>query len=206
MKKLISALLLMTLCIMLVPPQNVSAAVKISKAKATMEVDSTLKLTISGTTSKVSWSSSKKTVATVSTSGTVTAKAEGKTTITASVSGKKYTCSVTVVDSNKVVKEKTLSDLVEYLKSNAVLSGNETQMDASMIGAENGVKYSDSKIELYEYDINSDSYKTIVKTEKITLEGFGIEIPVSAISGKFIILCEDAKNKDTIVKIFNEFK
>ncbi|MDF2950771.1 MAG: putative rane protein [Anaerocolumna sp.] len=106
MKKLLSLLLIFTLCFTVVP-NTASAAVTISKSKATMEVDSTLKLKISGTKSKISWKTSKKAVATVTGTGTVTAKSEGQATITATVGSNKYTCAVTVVDSNKPVANKT---------------------------------------------------------------------------------------------------
>ncbi|MBE5967488.1 MAG: Ig-like domain-containing protein [Lachnospiraceae bacterium] len=100
MKKLLSIFLVAVLCIGIVP-NTASAAVKISKAKATMEVDSTLKLKVNGTSKNATWKTSKKSVATVSKSGTITAKSEGKATITATAGSKKYTCAVTVVDSNK---------------------------------------------------------------------------------------------------------
>lgn len=107
MKKFVSIVLILLLCTTFIRPQTAEAAVKISKAKATMEVDSTLKLKVSGTKSKVKWKTSKKAVATVNSSGTVTAKSEGQATITATVGGKKYTCAVRVVDSNKPVAKKT---------------------------------------------------------------------------------------------------
>jgi len=89
------------------PASTPAATIKISKNKATMEVDSTLKLKITGTNSKVTWSTSNKQIATVNASGTVTAVKEGTATITAKVDNKKYTCTVTVLDSNKVVKKET---------------------------------------------------------------------------------------------------
>jgi hypothetical protein len=101
MKKLLSLILSIVICLTILPSQPVSAAIKISKAKATMEIDSTLDLKISGTDSKVTWSTTKKSVATVTKSGTITAKKEGNATITATINSKKYTCKVTVVDSNK---------------------------------------------------------------------------------------------------------
>lgn len=107
MKRLSSRLssLFLVLCFMVsvvsvVPAE--AAALKMSKAKAVLEVDATLKLklgSLEGTESK--WSSSNKQVATVSKSGTVTAKSEGSATITATYNSKKYTCEVTVVDSNQ---------------------------------------------------------------------------------------------------------
>jgi chitinase len=55
------------------------------------------KLKINDTTSKITWSSSNKSVATVSSIGTVTAKGTGDATITASVDGIKLTCKVKVL-------------------------------------------------------------------------------------------------------------
>ncbi len=45
---------------------------------------------------KITWKSSNKKVATVSSKGKVTAKKKGKATITAKVAGKTYKCKVTV--------------------------------------------------------------------------------------------------------------
>lgn len=104
MKKFLALLLVLVLSLTFISPGTAYAAVKISKAKATMEVDSTLKLKVTGSTKKITWSSSKKSVATVSSTGTITAKAEGEATITAKVNSKKYICQVTVVDSNKKVE------------------------------------------------------------------------------------------------------
>ena len=102
MKKLISLLMILCIAITLITPSYVKAAdLKLSKSKATMEVDSTLTLklgNLSGT--KVSWSTSDKTIVSVSSSGVITAKSEGSTTITATYQKKKYTCKVKVVDSN----------------------------------------------------------------------------------------------------------
>lgn len=53
-------------------------------------------LNVTGKAGKVTWKTSKKAVATVSSKGVVTAKKAGKATITASVDGCKLTCNVTV--------------------------------------------------------------------------------------------------------------
>lgn len=100
MKKIISKCLVIIMITLLLIPETVQAAtVKINKTKAVLEVDATLKLKITGTDSKVTWSTSKKSVATVNKSGTVTAKAEGTAKITATIDGKDYSCSVYVVNS-----------------------------------------------------------------------------------------------------------
>lgn len=54
-------------------------------------------LKINGTTSPVSWSSGNKSVATVASTGKVTAKGAGSTVITASINGIKFTCNVKVL-------------------------------------------------------------------------------------------------------------
>jgi len=115
MKKLFSMLLVVIMITTLLTPNFAEAAtVKISKVNATMEVDSTLTLKISGTSSKATWKTSKRSVATISTSGTVTAIAEGETTITATLSKKKYSCVISVVDSTQeeiTAKKGTVTEL-----------------------------------------------------------------------------------------------
>lgn len=96
MRKVLSMLMVAIMLFTLAPTQKAEAAVKLSKSSITIETGKTATLKITGTTKKVTWSSNKKSVATVSTKGTVTAKSVGSATITAAVSGKKYTCKVTV--------------------------------------------------------------------------------------------------------------
>ncbi len=85
-----------------------AASVKLNKKTLTLEVGKSTTLKISGTTAKVTWSSSDKAVATVNSKGKVTAKKAGKATITATVSKKKYTCTVTVKKAaSQAVKKET---------------------------------------------------------------------------------------------------
>ena len=62
---------------------------------------------MNGTSKKVTWSSSNKKVAAVSTKGKVTAKKKGTAIITAKVSGKKYKCKITV--KNPYLNKKTVT-------------------------------------------------------------------------------------------------
>ncbi len=73
-----------------------AATIKLDKKSLTLETGKSYTLKISGTKAKATWSSSKKSVATVNKSGKVTAVKEGKAVITATVNKKKYTCNVTV--------------------------------------------------------------------------------------------------------------
>jgi hypothetical protein len=71
-------------------------ALHLNKSSLSLEVGSSDSLKVTGTGKKVIWSSGNKTVASVSGKGKVKALSVGSTTITASVSGKKLTCKVTV--------------------------------------------------------------------------------------------------------------
>ncbi len=73
-----------------------AATIKLDKKSLTLETGKSYTLKISGTKAKATWSSGKKSVATVNKSGKVTAVKEGKAVITATVNKKKYTCNVTV--------------------------------------------------------------------------------------------------------------
>lgn len=77
-------------------PESHAAKIKLSKKKLTLTVGDTCRLKLKGTSKKAKWTSSKKKIATVSAAGKVKAKKKGKTTITAKLSGKTYTCQVTV--------------------------------------------------------------------------------------------------------------
>lgn len=101
MKRLLSLLTVLCLCLTLIVPSKIEAAtLKLSKNKATMEIESTLKLKLSNISGKVaSWKSSNKTVATVSKWGTITALNPGTATITCTYKNKSYKCNVKVVDS-----------------------------------------------------------------------------------------------------------
>lgn len=81
---------------------TVKKPIKLSYSSYTLEKGKTKTLSVSGTTSKVTWSSSNKSVVTVSGKGLLTAKAAGTATITATVNGKKLTCKITVKDPIKL--------------------------------------------------------------------------------------------------------
>ena len=105
MKKFIKALAIV-LCLSTVTPvvapsigvETVEAAtkIKLNCTKKTIEEGESFKLKISGTKKKVKWSSSNKKVAMVTDKGNVNGIGEGSAKITATVSGKKYSCKVTV--------------------------------------------------------------------------------------------------------------
>ena len=96
LQKIIIFLSFFLLCLNCSSIQSQAAKVKLNKKQATMWVGECLRLKVTGSGKKVTWSSSKKKIATVTNKGKVTAKKEGKAVITAKVSGKKYRCTITV--------------------------------------------------------------------------------------------------------------
>jgi len=77
-------------------PAQAASKVKLSKKTVKLEVGKTKKIKVKGTTDKVTWATSDKKVATVSSKGKITAKGEGSCKITATVGSKTLTCKVTV--------------------------------------------------------------------------------------------------------------
>lgn len=73
-----------------------SSKVKLNYSRKTLVVGDKVTLKLIGNSKKVKWSSGKKTVASVSSNGKVTAKKKGKAVITAKVGKKKYKCEITV--------------------------------------------------------------------------------------------------------------
>ena len=127
MRKL-SIMLVLVLLVMLVSPlaeYDIYAAskVKLSKKNITLEVGDTAILSVSGTTKKVKWSSKDKSVVTV-TNGVIRALAEGKTTITVKVKGKKLKCGVTVNNSECIFPVSTFKTDAEFYSAvNKMIKG-----------------------------------------------------------------------------------
>ncbi len=88
------SMVLIVLCIGTIKVE--AAAVALNKTSCELTVGEKTTLKLSGTKAPITWTSSKKGVATVNKAGKVTAKKAGTTVIKAKVSGKTYSCKVTV--------------------------------------------------------------------------------------------------------------
>ena len=101
-KKLVSVFMTAVLaCGLLIIPAgqgSASGKVKLNKTKVTLTVGKTVKLKLKNAPKgkKITWKSSKKSVAAVSSKGIVKAKKKGTAKIIAKAAGKRYTCKVTV--------------------------------------------------------------------------------------------------------------
>lgn len=89
-----AGILALMLCLFLMPAE--ASAARISKGSKTILKGQTFTLYVKGTGKKAKWSSSKQSVASVSSSGVVRGKKAGKAVITAKIGKKKYKCKVTV--------------------------------------------------------------------------------------------------------------
>lgn len=98
-RMLASLLLAIALCLTAVPAQIVQAAtpVRVNPQKLTLNEGYKSRIMITGTKSKVTYSSSNKKVATVDSKGWITGVGGGDCVITAKYGSKKKTCDVTVI-------------------------------------------------------------------------------------------------------------
>lgn len=118
--KRIKKLSVMLLCCLLLSviamPVSASAA-KLNKKGISLNVGKTYTLKASGTKGKITWTSSKKSVATVSSKGVVKAKKKGTAVIAAKYGKKKLTCKVTVKQPVKSIKLNKTSATLKKGKS-----------------------------------------------------------------------------------------
>lgn len=97
MKKTILVIAVVLAAVSFLPKNAEAATVKMSQKKATCTAKERFTLKVKGTSKKATWTSSNKSVATVTKKGgNVVTKKAGKTTITATVGNKKVKCKVTV--------------------------------------------------------------------------------------------------------------
>lgn len=99
MKKLISIVLLVVLCLsVMAPGVSYAATVKLNKTNLELVVGDTYTLKLSGVTSTIKWSSSDSNVAAVNENGDVIAVTAGSAVISAKYSNKQYKCIVKVTE------------------------------------------------------------------------------------------------------------
>lgn len=120
-KKMSTVLLLCMLVSMLAMPVSAKAAA-LNRKSITLNVGKSYKLKAKGIKRKITWTSSKKSVATVSKTGVVKARKKGTAVITAKYGKKKLTCKVTV---KKPVKDTKFPQ--SYFKTVKVNASNISQ-------------------------------------------------------------------------------
>ena len=137
MKKAGCMLLAMAIVVSAAQPVNAAKKLKLNKKTAKIEVGKTVKLSAVKWKKKVTWSSSNKTIATVSKKGLVKGIRVGKATITAKSAKKKATCKVTVTTAkvsptnnpalnNQVINNNTTDTTVSTTIVNSQMAANIT--------------------------------------------------------------------------------
>ncbi|MEY8391778.1 Ig-like domain-containing protein [Lachnospiraceae bacterium 45-W7] len=160
---------------------------ELSEDEITLEVGKTKKLKVNRINSKVKWSSSKKSVATVNNKGVVRAKKAGEATIMAECDGKKLKCIVTVEKkpaSYRVISRKmrTFAKKNKNYKFKTIDVGNKCCLYACSAKALS----SESKIYSEGYVMYSSLYPYIELVKKkndepeIRLKYFGETVKISA--------------------------
>ena len=96
---------------------------------------------------------------------------------------------------------KSGTDMESYLIEKNLLSGDRVEMASDMVGAVSGFRYGDT--EIYKYDIESESYKNLIKENKVTLKDFGVDLVPLAINKEYVLFGEATEE---LITAFNEFK
>ena len=111
------------------PTDSSAAALTLDKTEDAIVCGKTdvLKATVTGTNTKVSWTSSDTKVATVDANGKVTAKMAGAAAITASAAGKSVSCSVTVLYKDVTKSKDFWFAPTNYLTAKGVVKGYDKQ-------------------------------------------------------------------------------
>lgn len=96
-------------------------------------------------------------------------------------------------------EEKSLDGLAAYLLDKGVVSGSTEEPMYQYINAIGGFKYLDSDVEVYEYDMTSDTYKSIVDTNEVS------GLTVSAINGPYILIFSNNATDAAVIDAFNNY-
>ncbi len=99
--------------------------------------------------------------------------------------------------------ENTLEDMESWLLEEGVLSGERTEADAELMRAEDGVKYADSNVEIYEYDINSDTYNNLKSGASVGFDNAG-PFSAKAVNGKYVLIATGEVSEE-LVDAFKNF-
>ena len=153
----------MALSIVMAMPVTSHAKVSLNKTKVTLTVGKTVTLKVKGTKSKVKWSSTKKSVASVSKKGKVKARKAGKAYIVAKVGAKKYRCRVIVKAKEPVVfspedieQPNRIKDLTPYLKSSTNCQVGNSKIKYLVTALTTGLTSRDDKAKaIYQYVNNN---------------------------------------------------
>ena len=130
MKKAMAAVMVMATMLLAMPGTDAQAAkVKMSKPSMTLKAGQSKTLKLKNAVGKVKWTSSKKSVASVTKKGKVTARKAGSALIWAQAKGHTYRCSVTVINAAKKDNANNAADT-----ENTDVTNTDTDTDSANTG------------------------------------------------------------------------
>lgn len=102
--------------------------------------------------------------------------------------------------------EKTIFEKFEDGLNELNIEFQKTVTAAEMIGAVQGIRYKlvDGNVELYMFDVDSDSLAKAKENKAVTLEGFG-NVPAE-INNNFALIIDEVEKKDDIISLFKSLK
>lgn len=195
---------------------------KLSSEKLTIAKGKTATLKVSGNSQKVTWKSSNKKIATVTSKGLVKGVKAGSCTIAATVGGKKYNCKVTVTNTQKSnggvrYKSSAAKDGVAVIVKNNYPYAVSVDMDCLFYDS-SGImlkKSSDYEYALevggecalfaYNFDEDWDTYKVNMKVERasshIILNAKNIKVSSSYGDENVMVKVSNAGQRNEFTKI-----
>ena len=162
------------------PKAGSKAKLKLNKTKANVNVGSTVQLKVENTSSKISWKSSNKKIATVNSKGLVKGVKQGKATITATVGKKKFTSKITVKktslnDTYKSILNKNISESNLFALLDINKDGKKelllSKCDSAASIDWDVIVYSYYNGKLYESEVNGQSYPGYISNQKAIVAG-----------------------------------
>lgn len=127
-----------------------------SKTSTSVNVTSNVKMPLNGTTKTITYKSSNSNIAKVDKSGTIYGVKAGTAKITATVSGKSFTCSVTVKTVTSVSGWKTICGTKYYYINGAPATGLQTINNRKYMFNNNGIITSKFGIDVSEFQKDID--------------------------------------------------
>ncbi len=212
----VAAVMLMTLCVGTLTAQ--AASYRLQKTSAALYVGGTLNVKLLNSSGKavtkgVTYSSSNKTVATVTSAGKVTAKSVGSAKIMAKYSGKTYTCTITVklaapkgLSAKTLYKKNTINwQKVAGAKGYRIYRAQSKTGKYALLGEAQGLSFTDAKAELgvtyyykvYGYYMSGSAKKLGTASAALTVKSLDEAPSQLGTSAKLLGAKGDGKTDDT---------
>lgn len=202
LKKLLAPIIIVALILTFMPTANIvnaSEKITLNKESLTLYVGGSYTLKITGTTKQVKWSSSKKKIASVNSTGKVNAKKAGMTKVTAKVGKKKFTCTVQVNNpclnkkSATITIGKNLTLKLKGTKAQKWISSNSSIATVNQSGKVTAKKVGNATITVT--GANKKKYKCkITVTHKHSYKLTYTKSPTCTESGYDVYTCSCGKN------------